>query len=207
MTPFTRHALPARPTPQMSPIGLVNFYWMGLSDSENRVELGCIVSEIWAFQKRHLAGRPLILRFVRYKDLSYTYKRPKELRSALRVPLVIKGLSVLTKEYMSAPELIRRRRMQKQCREKKLIAGALLNMRCNHIKTVEGKSRYKAFLSAREVIIPERLVSRCSQRNEDMPQLSMSLFVFPDLSLPFWGISPVNHSHFVEAHQLVWTKR
>ena len=36
----------------------VDFYRMGLTDCENRVELGVIVSEIYAFQKRHWRPRP-----------------------------------------------------------------------------------------------------------------------------------------------------
>ena len=50
---------------------------MGLPDSENRVELGHIVSEIYSFQKRHWpAGRS-------YPDLS-VFKKELAPRFALR---------------------------------------------------------------------------------------------------------------------------
>ena len=55
---------------------------MGLRDRENRVELRRILSEIWDFQKRYLAGRQAV-----HTQICPLHK--KEFRSALRAPLVI----------------------------------------------------------------------------------------------------------------------
>ena len=60
---------------------------MVLPDSENRVELGRIVAEISAFKKRYWpAGRPAA-------HTQFCPVSKKELRSALRAPLVIKVVS------------------------------------------------------------------------------------------------------------------
>ena len=64
-------------------LDLVNFYGRGLPDSENHVELGCIVSEIQAFQKRYWpAGRQ-----VAHTQFCPLFKN--EVRSAPRALLIM----------------------------------------------------------------------------------------------------------------------